>query len=70
MVSDEYTVPLCRGHHQQLQRHGNEVSWWSNVQIAPLEVALDLLTQTQGQVPAAQRRKPEQDRGLETTVME
>ena len=41
-VSDEFTVPLCRDHHQQLHREGNEVAWWANLQIAPLEVAKDL----------------------------
>jgi ERF superfamily len=38
-VSDEFTVPLCREHHQQLHRNGNEAAWWANVQIAPTEVA-------------------------------
>jgi hypothetical protein len=38
-VSDEFTVPLCRSHHQELHRHGNEAAWWANVQVAPLEVA-------------------------------
>ena len=41
-VSDEFTVPLCREHHRDLHRHGNEVAWWSNVQVAPIEVAKDL----------------------------
>ena len=27
-VSDEFTVPLCRGHHRQLHQAGNEVAWW------------------------------------------
>ena len=26
-VSDEFTVPLCRGHHRQLHQAGNEVTW-------------------------------------------
>jgi hypothetical protein len=38
-VSDEFTVPLCRDHHIQLHRHGNELGWWANVHLAPLEVA-------------------------------
>jgi hypothetical protein len=38
-VSDEFTVPLCREHHQELHRHGNEVAWWANMQVAPIEVA-------------------------------
>ena len=41
-VSDEFTVPLCREHHQQLHRHGNERAWWANVNVAPLEVARSL----------------------------
>ncbi|MGR4925924.1 ERF family protein [Bradyrhizobium sp. 187] len=41
-VSDEFTVPLCRTHHQELHRHGNERAWWANMQIAPLPVAQDL----------------------------
>src|SRR5437868_11706624 len=45
-VSDEYTVPLCRDHHQDLHRQGNELAWWANLQIAPIEVAGDLWRET------------------------
>ncbi len=41
-VSDEFTVPLCREHHQDLHRQGNEIAWWANVQIAPAGVAKSL----------------------------
>jgi hypothetical protein len=41
-VSDEFTVPLCRKHHQELHRHGNEANWWSNMQIAPISLAKQL----------------------------
>ncbi|MCP3460026.1 ERF family protein [Bradyrhizobium sp. CCGUVB23] len=41
-VSDEFTVPLCRAHHQELHRHGNERAWWANLQIAPLPAAQEL----------------------------
>lgn len=41
-VSDEFAVPLCRAHHQELRQHGNERAWWTNLQIAPLPVAQDL----------------------------
>ncbi|MGY8685687.1 ERF family protein [Bradyrhizobium sp. UFLA05-153] len=41
-VSDEFTVPLCRAHHHQLHRHGNERAWWANLRIAPLAVAREL----------------------------
>jgi hypothetical protein len=41
-VSDEFTVPLCREHHRQLHRHGNEAAWWANQQIVPIEIATEL----------------------------
>lgn len=41
-VSDEFTVPLCRRHHQQLHQCGNELAWWANMQVAPLGVAKEL----------------------------
>jgi ERF superfamily len=46
-VSDEFTVPLCREHHQALHRQGNEIAWWANVNVAPLEVAKSLWEKTQ-----------------------
>ena len=45
-VSDEFTVPLCRGHHRQLHQAGNEVAWWGNFKIKPLEIAKGLWEQT------------------------
>ena len=27
-VSDEFTVPLCRGHHREVHHYGNEAEWW------------------------------------------
>lgn len=41
-VSHEFTVPLCRSHHQALHRHGNEKAWWVDMQISPLAVASEL----------------------------
>ena len=45
-VSDEFTVPLCREHHHELHRHGNEMAWWANLQIAPMEAAKELWAAT------------------------
>jgi len=45
-VSDEFTVPLCRDHHEELHRYGNEAAWWANVQIAPMVAAKELWTVT------------------------
>ncbi|PDT87323.1 hypothetical protein CO669_26075 [Bradyrhizobium sp. Y36] len=41
-VSDEFTVPLCRKHHQALHRYGDERTWWAGVQMSPLSVAGEL----------------------------
>jgi hypothetical protein len=45
-VSDEFTVPLCRDHHQQLHQAGNEIAWWHDLGINVLEIAKDLWDQT------------------------
>jgi hypothetical protein len=45
-VSDEFTVPLCRGHHRQVHRCGNEAAWWENVGIDPTVTARALWLKT------------------------
>src|SRR5208283_810395 len=44
-VSDEFTVPLCRGHHRQLHQAGNEIAWWERLKINALEIAKGLWEQ-------------------------
>ena len=34
-VSDEFTVPLCRGHHREAHRSGDEAAWWKKVDVDP-----------------------------------
>ena len=46
-VSDEYTVPVCRLHHRELHRYGDEASWWAGVNVDPLPIALDLWRSSQ-----------------------
>ena len=41
-VSDEYTVPVCRLHHRELHRYGDEASWWAGANVDPLPIALEL----------------------------
>jgi hypothetical protein len=41
-VSDEFTVPLCRGHHRELHRCGDERSWWRTAGIEPTIAARKL----------------------------
>jgi hypothetical protein len=38
-VSDEFTVPVCRVHHRELHRHGDEAAWWQTTKIDPLSIA-------------------------------
>jgi hypothetical protein len=38
-VSDEFTVPLCRGHHREVHRCGDEAVWWQNAGIDPTPAA-------------------------------
>ena len=45
-VSDEFTVPLCRGHHRELHRHGDEAGWWSRSGIDPTVSARELWLET------------------------
>lgn len=41
-VSDEFTVPVCRDHHDELHRYGDERAWWANLKILPLDRAKEL----------------------------
>ncbi len=45
-VSDECTVPLCRGHHRELHRKGDEAAWWTATGIDPRVAARTLWLQT------------------------
>ena len=52
-VSDEYMVPVCRAHHRELHRFGDEASWWVGVNIDPLPIALQLWRRSRSFVPEA-----------------
>ena len=45
-ASDEFTVPLCRGHHRQLHQAGDEATWWDKLKLNPLTSARQLWVQT------------------------
>ena len=45
-VSDEFTVPLCATHHQQLHNTTKEREWWQERNIDPLAIALRLWQET------------------------
>src|SRR5262249_53566290 len=38
-VSDEFAVPLCRGHHRAVHRSRDERAWWRQAGIDPVKVA-------------------------------
>jgi hypothetical protein len=45
-VSDRFTVPICRLHHRELHRRGNEQAWWQRQEIDPLAIAATLWGKT------------------------
>jgi ERF superfamily len=45
-VSDEFTVPLCRGHHREVHRCGDEAAWWEKIGIDPTTAARVLWLKT------------------------
>jgi len=60
-VSDEFTVPLCRDHHQQLHQTGNEVAWWHDLDIKPLEIAKKLWVESRAKTsPSADQTTQQQ----------
>ena len=50
-VSDRFTVPICRLHHRELQRCGNERAWWQKQGMDPLIIAASLWAKTHAATP-------------------
>jgi hypothetical protein len=59
-VSDEYVVPLCRTHHRQVHKQGNEQVWWKQFALDPLGKAAALWARSRSVHPpeAANGRDP------------
>jgi hypothetical protein len=57
-VSDEFTVPLCRGHHREVHRSGDEAAWWKKAGIDPSITARALWLETHP-LPVNTHRWPE-----------
>ena len=55
-VSDEFTIPLCRVHHNELHRCGDEVSWWASTNVDPVPIALALWQRTRADGAAGPAR--------------
>jgi hypothetical protein len=47
-VSDEFAVPLCRGHHRAAHRAGDELPWWKAAGIDPVKIARKLWKESRG----------------------
>jgi hypothetical protein len=45
-VSDEFTVPLCRGHHREVHHCCDEAVWWQRASIDPSASARTLWLKT------------------------
>ncbi len=62
-VSDEFTVPLCRAHHREVHRCGDEGLWWQNTGTDPLVAARTLWLEThpllRAEATAANTTSPE-----------
>ena len=59
-VSDEFVVPLCRGHHREVHRSGDEAAWWSKAGIDPLEASQSFWTETHPLWSVAEASNPDQ----------
>jgi len=69
-VSDEFVAPLCRTHHREVHRVGDERTWWKQAGIDPLKVARGLWEQTrlhQRGAPTGSE-DPSGDADLQTSV--
>jgi hypothetical protein len=67
-VSDEFTVPLCRGHRRQLHQAGIETVWWENLNINALTIAKGLWEQTYLKSAAADSPQLIEDAAKTTTT--
>jgi len=65
-VSDEFTVPLCRGHHREVHHCGDEVVWWKKIGIDPNPAARALWLKSHPLVGTRTAAEPK--RGNETKL--
>jgi len=63
-VSDEFIVPLCRGHHREVHRSGDEAAWWTKTGIDPAVPARTLWLETHPLPKASDIMDPERATSL------
>jgi hypothetical protein len=61
-VSDKFAVPICRLHHRELHRRGNERAWWQTQGIDPLPIATSLWEKTHAVASSAAEDAGDMDR--------
>jgi DNA recombination protein Rad52 len=61
-VSDEFTVPLCATHHQQLHNTAKEKEWWQERKVDPLIIAGALWRESQRRSPYSAQVAEEEPR--------
>jgi hypothetical protein len=69
-VGDKYTAPVCRLHHRELHRRGNERAWWQKQGIDPLAAAATLWARTHAGATVEAEIVDDRDRsaGINTTL--
>ena len=60
-VSDEFTVPLCRTHHRDNHRFGDEQAWWDRQAIDPVATSRRLWASAAGKLAPARTKLIELD---------
>jgi hypothetical protein len=67
-VSDEFVAPLCRTHHREVHRVGDERAWWKQAGIDPIKVARQLWRKTRLNERATRREPVTGPTGLATAL--
>ena len=69
-VSDEFIVPLCRGHHHEVHRSGDEASWWNKAGIDPIGAARMLWIETHPLSSVAYAPNPDQSTAARAATLD
>jgi ERF superfamily protein len=67
-VSDEFVAPLCRIHHREVHRVGDERAWWKQARIDPIKVARKLWRSTRLNEGLLRPSRTMEPTGVDTTL--
>jgi hypothetical protein len=65
-VSDEFVAPLCRTHHREVHRVGDERAWWKQAGVDPVKFARQLWRKTRLNERAIPRKSAAEPTGSVT----